>query len=314
MTARPSARSLARSGRPRRQAVPGQPGAYSRSANEICMTPKAAGMREHRLTWAAAERTAEGLSERDRAVMESVGRCRVLTGGQLERLHFSDLQAAHRDRTRRRVLARLTDQFVLTTLERRIGGARAGSTGLVFALGPTGQRLRALTDIASSQTGRNRQPHTPTVRFLQHSLAVSELYVQLVERARAGSLTLRSFRAEPACWWLDDNGGWIKPDAHAVVGNGDIEDGWAIEVDMATESLPTLRRKLRDYLSWVERGVPGPDDGIFPRVLLAVSSTPRRTALRALVADLPVPADALFVVELLDSAVQRIVSSLQEAA
>ena len=186
-------------------------------------------MREHRVSWAAAERIAAGLSERDQAIVSAVGRVRVLTGRQLERLHFADLQGAHRDRTRRRVLARLVTLQVLTTLERRIGGARAGSAGLVFVLGLVGQRLATLSpnlspNQGSVTAGRARQPHTPTDRFLKHSLAVSELYVQLVELARQQSFTLAGFQGEPACWWLDSAGSWIKPDAYACLETTDVTD------------------------------------------------------------------------------------------
>src|SRR5262245_62962246 len=101
-------------------------------------------MAERRVTWAAVRRIAEGLSERDRAILADVARVRVLSGRQVERLHFADLAGQHRDRTRRRVLERLTALQLLTTLERRIGGVRAGSAGLVFALGAAGQRLLTL--------------------------------------------------------------------------------------------------------------------------------------------------------------------------
>lgn len=197
-------------------------------------------MRERRVTGAAAARIAEGLSERDRAILADVGRVRVLTGRQVERLHFAELAGVHRDRTRRRVLERLADLQLLATLERRIGGVRAGSAGLVYALGPAGQRLLAL-DANHGFEGRARRPGTPTPRFMIHNLAVAELYVGLAEAQRAGGLVLVDYRAEPACWWRSVEGEWIKPDAIAVVSAGEVEDSWAIEVDNATESLPTLK-------------------------------------------------------------------------
>jgi len=131
-------------------------------------------MGERRATWAAVGRIAEGLSDRDRAILADIARVRVLTGRQVERLHFARLEGAHRDRTRRRVLERLVDLGLLTPMERRIGGVRAGSAGLVFALGPAGQRLLAL-EAVSGLNGRARQPGTPTDRFLAHNLAVAEL-------------------------------------------------------------------------------------------------------------------------------------------
>src|SRR6266536_5163029 len=244
-----------------------------------------------RVTRAGVERVADGLGERDRAILASMSRLRVLTGRQVERLHFAGLGGAHRDRTRRRVLERLVGLGVLAPLERRIGGVRAGSAGLVFALGPVGQRLPGLMPTKGldwmTTVRRSRRPGTPTERFLKHSLAVSELYVHLVEHARGGLFQLITFRAEPACWWRDSEGMWIRPDAYVVVGTKEDrkaddawEDLWAIEVDMATESLPTLRRKLTAYLDLVEQGESGPDGGDLPGVLITVPDKHRLRDVR----------------------------------
>ena len=263
-----------------------------------------------RVTWAAVGRIVEDLSQRDRAILADVGRVRVLTGQQIGRLHFAELQGAHRDRTRRRVLERLVSLQLLATLERRVGGVRAGSAGLVFALGPAGQRLLVLEQNGSD--GRVRRPGTPTDRFLGHNLAVAELYVSLVEAARAGALTLATFDAEPDCWWRDSEGEWIKPDAYVMVSAGDVEDCWAIEVDMATESLPTLRCKLTTYLNLAANDERGPDGGVLPRVLVTVPNQRRRAALHDLVSGLPPPASELVTVVLAGKASLHFAEVLRE--
>lgn len=252
-------------------------------------------MRERRVTGAAVQRIAAGLSERDRAILADVGRVRVLTGRQVERLHFAELAGRHRDRTRRRVLERLTSLQLLATLERRIGGVRAGSAGLVFALGPAGQRLLDL-ETSYGVNGRVRQPGTPTERFLAHNLVVAELYVTLVETARIGDLVLVDFRAEPGCWWRDSEGEWIKPDAFVVISSGDVEDAYAVEVDQATESVPTLRRKLMVYLNLAATEERGPGGGPLPRVLVTVPDDRRLAVVRELVRSLPEPAGQLLAV------------------
>jgi hypothetical protein len=254
-----------------------------------------------RVIGARVAEVARGLSERDKAILDDVGRVRVLTGRQVERLHFAELAGRHRDRTRRRVLERLVHLQLLTPLERRIGGVRAGSAGLVFALGPAGQRLLAVHDHGTG--ARVRRPGTPTPRFMIHNLAVAELYVGLTEAARGGAFTLTGFRAEPACWWRTGEGVWVKPDAFAVVASGDVEDSWAIEVDQATESLPTLRRKLKVYLDLVASGERGPDGGVLPRVLVTVPEAGRLRAVREVVSSLPGPAEELFAVVLEERAV-----------
>ena len=98
-------------------------------------------------------------------------------------------RSSRRLNSRRRVLARLVANQLLTPLDRRIGGVRAGSAGLVFALGPAGQRLQALVADELSPSRRSRQPDTPTVRFLSHQLAVSELYVEFVEQTRGTAVS-----------------------------------------------------------------------------------------------------------------------------
>ena len=99
---------------------------------------------------------------------------------------------------------------------------------------------------AATNASRSRKPGTPTVRFLKHSLAVTELYVRLVEHARRDAADVARFDTEPACWWQDSEGTWIKPDASLTLSTSDVEDRWMVETDQATESLVTLRRKLLD--------------------------------------------------------------------
>jgi hypothetical protein len=268
-------------------------------------------MGERRVTGAAVQRIAAGLSERDRGILADVGRVRVLTGRQVERLHFAELHGAHRDRTRRRVLERLVSLQLLATLDRRIGGVRAGSAGLVYALGPAGQRLLAL-EADHDLGGRARRPGTPTPRFMIHNLAIAEQYVGLVEASRVGGLVLVDYRAEPASWWRGSEGEWIKPDALVVVSAGEVEDSWAIEVDQATESLPTLRRKLKVYLDLVTNGERGPRGGLLPRVLVTVPDARRLATVRELVRSLPEPAERLFTVTTHERAVRLIVEVLRE--
>jgi hypothetical protein len=195
------------------------------------------------------------------------------------------------------VLARLVVLGVLATLDRRIGGARAGSAGLVFAPGVAGQRLLPLlgAEHASELPARARRPWTPGNRFLKHSLDVSELGVRLREQERAGTLTVTRWAVEAAAAYPNGFGGWLKPDASVLLQAGDVEDSWVVELDRATESLPTLRYKLLAYVDVANAGQLGPD-GVIPRVLVAVSHEKsdviekRFMAIRELITSLPEPA------------------------
>jgi hypothetical protein len=263
-------------------------------------------VRTHHVEWVAAR-----LSERDWLVVEIINRLRLLRGDQLERLFFFSLSGRSKQVTRGRVLHRLVMWQVLDELPRRIGGSLRGSSGSVFALGLVGQRLIATQQLVNGQTRRVRHPGIPTDRTLAHTLAVSELYVGLREQGRVRGVQVVSFETEPACWWPNGLGGFIKPDAYVVLDSGSVRDHWWVEVDKASESLPTVKRKLESYLDFVARGQLGPSD-VMPRVLFTVPSTPRRGALHSILTRLPDPAQELFHIATEDHAVPLLFQVLKE--
>lgn len=240
---------------------------------------------------------AERLSVRDRRIVDSVNRLHLVSGWQLDRLHFANLTGRSRTVTRSRVLSRLVAWRVLQRLPRRVGGAMRGSSVAVYALDTTAQRLLIERANGSAAPTLVRKASVPSDRFVAHILAVTELHVQLVEAERRGELRLRQFTAEPAAWWPNGQGGWLKPDAFFVVSNGAVDHLWWLEADRATESLATIGRKLRTYLDFVQRGQVGPR-GAIPRVLMTVPHLARQAAITGLVARLPPPAEELFRVAL----------------
>ncbi|MEV6446363.1 replication-relaxation family protein [Amycolatopsis sp. NPDC051716] len=269
------------------------------------------GSRPARVRQAHLDWLAERLSPRDQAILLDLGRVRLLTSSQLERIHFVELSGRSRAVVRARVLKRLVDWRVIVSLPRRVGGlAGGGSSEAVFALDSAGQRLYRQW-AAETMPERVRRPSLPSERFVSHVLTVAELYVQAVEASRAGMLTLDHFAAEPDAWVHDGLGGWLKPDAVLVVHSAAAEDSWWIEVDKATEHVPTLRRKLSVYLDFVRRGQLGPG-GVVPRVLLTVPSAVRLDALRDVIAHLPEPASKLFVPVLEERAIPTVAEVLLE--
>jgi len=256
------------------------------------------------------EWVAERLSDRDWQIIEAMNRLRLMSGQQLERGYFAALAGHARTVVRGRVLRRLVRWQVLTVLPRRIGGAARGSAGAAFALGAAGTRLCAERPTTTSMP-RVRYPGAPTERSVRHTLAVSELYISLVEQARMQRAHLIAFEAEPASWWPNGLGGFIKPDAYTLLALGHVREHWWIEVDLATESLPTIKRKLLAYLEFVERGQLGPN-GIVPRILLSCSASTRCTTLRSVVSKLPSPASELFVALTDHQAAAHVLQSLRE--
>jgi hypothetical protein len=257
-----------------------------------------------RRTYITAQRLAElhrTLSARDWLLLATVARVRLATTRQLERVCFTDT-------TRRRargVLASLTDRQVLARLPRVIGGVRAGSSGFVYSVGIAGQRLLRLTGIRRSQ-----RPWNVGTGFLTHSLAVTELYVRLVESERAGQLELCDFASEPASWrtFAGPGGGHVvlKPDAIVTTRLGRFEDRWFIEVDLGTESAPTVARKCDTYRRYWQTGTEQARHEVFPKVLWLVRDAHRHTTLVDVCGRQPTEAWPLFTVAQFDDAIGRI--------
>ena len=251
----------------------------------------------------------ERLSARDWFIIQTLDRVRLASGLQLERLHFHELAGRSRSVMRWKVLKRLADYRVITALDRRIGSAQRGSTCTRYVLDSAGQRLVQLRAHREFPQRRFRRPGLPGERFVTHLLAVTELYVMLVEHARSGQFTLAEYQVESAAYWRDGLRGWIKPDAFVKLRQGTVIDYWWYEADLATESLPTVRSKLLTYLDFVRRGQLGPD-GVVPRVLIGVPTSQRQGAIQDLVGDLPSPAEVMFVVSLLPEAADVMIGEL----
>jgi len=241
-----------------------------------------------------------GLSVRDRAILGTVARVRVASGAQLVRLHLGDI----RPRQGREVLASLVARGLLARLPRQVGGVRAGSAGFVYSLGIAGQRL------TRPQGSRPQRPWQVSSRFLDHSLAVTELLVRLTEADRAGELWLVDFQTEPASWRtftaLGGGRAVLKPDAEVTIRLGRYEDRWFVEVDRATESGPTLLRKCQQYVSYWQSGVEQAAREVFPQVLWLVPDAARQTQLVEVLGQLPAEAWRLFTVAVYADGVARL--------
>jgi hypothetical protein len=258
------------------------------------------------------EWVSERLTSRDRQIVEAVNELRLLTGQQIERLFFSDLTPGRsRIVSRSRTLHRLVAWRVLAPLPRRIGGAGRGSSVQAFALDSTGQRLMREHLLETGKPPRVRRPGPPTERTVRHILAVSEACVALTELARDQHFSVEQFQAEPASWWPNGLGGFMKPDAYALLTAGGVRDHWWLEADLATESLPTVKRQLEAYVDFWDRGQLGPGK-IMPRVVIATTTPERGRSLAALVSRLPASPPDLFRVVQIHELAQALYQVLRE--
>jgi hypothetical protein len=256
-----------------------------------------------RLSQARLVELADALSERDRQVIETVARLRLVSGKQLERLFFADVvQGASRARLARRACRRLVERGVLGRLERRVGGARAGAAGYVYFDAPAAQRLLAYWQ--GEGLPRPRTAYEPGLAFVRHRLAVSECFVQLSEAERDGLLELLAFTTEPAVPFIGPGGARsvLRPDAFVrQSADGDTELHTFLEVDCASEGRAALARKAGAYVSAWRAGIEGP---VFPRVVWITTTEQRAEVIRETCAALPAETWKLFTVATAEGALE----------
>ncbi|MDQ6525557.1 replication-relaxation family protein [Nocardioides sp. LHD-245] len=237
-------------------------------------------------------RIADNIPERDRQVLDRIGEHRYLTTHQVQAFvftgHASDESAA---RTARYVLARLERLALIRSLARRIGGVRAGSAARVWQLAPAGARL--LRD-----DGSTFRTHEPSERFLAHCLAVADAHLAArAVRLRPGVQDV-TVQTEPDCWRrYTGQGGeprWLQPDLALSIQTAEYTDRWFIEVDLGTESLPTLLRKCGHYEAFRRSGIEQHENGTFPLVLWLFAKPERADRLRATVLRSPRLTPALY--------------------
>lgn len=270
-----------------------------------------AGGRPLRVRQSYVDQIAERLGARDLEIVALVNRFRLMTSHQLEALVFTDNSPQGRAVVRGRVLRRLVGWRVVTALPRRIGGnASGGSAATVYALDSVGRTLLAQHQALDGLAPRVRTG-MPGERTIQHTVAVAQLYTDLVVNGREADIAVPVFEAEPACWWPLTTGGFLKPDAYFVLAADGMRDHWWAEVDKATESVPTLRRKLVAYLDFFEGGQDGPR-GVMPRVLVTVPTVGRLRSVARLLTTLPDPADRLFLACLESEAARHLFRHLKE--
>lgn len=241
------------------------------------------------------ERLRSQLSERDVAIVSQIAELRLMSALQIKAMHFPvgehDNEPAA-SRACQRVLARLVRDRLLGRLDRRVGGVRAGSSGYVYGLGPVGQRVLDLD-------GPRRRYHEPTIRFLDHTLAITQLVVEVTTAARQGLLDVLACQAEPACYrQFSGLGGRevLRPDLFLGLGVGDFEHRWFIEIDRGSESVPVVVRKCHLFEAYYGSGREQAAHGVFPRVCWIVPDQRRALALRRAFARDRRLSDRLFVV------------------
>jgi hypothetical protein len=222
------------------------------------------------------------LSDRDHAILASLQSHRFLTTTQIQTFHFFEHTTnGSASRICRRVLTRLDAGRLIEHLERRVGGVRAGSASYVWRVGLIGDQVLR----QASGDGIRARRKEPSAHHLEHCLAIADAHLDLRQAAQKTRLELLNVETEPTCWrdYLGAGGQRevLKPDLYAVTASGDFEDHWFIEVDRATESLPTLLKKCGQYERYRRTGREQHGGGVFPVVVWSMPGERRAGKLRA---------------------------------
>lgn len=240
---------------------------------EVPAIPRRTGARQ-------LARIADRLSDRDRQVLRLVGEHRFLTTHQVQQFCFLDHQSqATASRVTRRVLGRLDRTGLLVPLDRRVGGYRAGSAATIWRLSASGRRLLGIDG--------KRGANTPSERFLKHCLAIADVHVLLAQHRRIEAIEGVAVEVEPASWRRYQGAAgeprWLQPDLYAEITTADFLDRHFIEVDLGTESLPTLLKKCQQYEEYRRSGVEQERHGSFPLVVWLFLDQDRARSLVAAV-------------------------------
>jgi len=242
------------------------------------------------------QRLCAQLSARDVAVLHDIAALQLMAARQVERLRFREGSPLTQARRARRTLERLHSLGLVTRLDRRIGGARAGSASYIYRLTPQGRHLLGLP---GPHGGRRRGHAEPSHHRTDHILTVTELAVRLHEAHRTGELELVRFEAEPTSWrtytGLAGEPHHLRPDAFVIIALGDWEHLWFIEVDLGTEHLRTIHQKANAYRDYARSGHEQTRWGIFPRVAFLATDPARCLAIGRTVLQSP-EAHSLFTI------------------
>ena len=84
-------------------------------------------------------------------------------------------------------------------------------------------------------------------------IAVSELSIQL---GNIKSIRVSGMKFEPVCWRNYQNK-TLKPDLYAITSDGEYEDHWFFEFDLATEAPSRIVSKCEQYQEYYNTGAEG---------------------------------------------------------
>ena len=222
-------------------------------------------------------------TDNDTQILYFLSQARFATTNQLARLFFaSSMRADTAIRRTNFALQSLKKAGLVSHLKRRIGGARRGSASYVWQI--TLQGLKLLKSQDDSITLRYKNQYEPTQHHVEHTLAITEVFIETLEAVRdSEKLSLEIFSFEPNSWRsyqkLSGIGRTLKPDAYLELVNHDYEDHYFLEIDRSTESLARVVNTCKKYIEYYRSGIEQRQKEVFPFVLWIVPDDKRKLAI-----------------------------------
>lgn len=212
-------------------------------------------------------------------ILQFLADARLATSSQLARLFFAE-SPTHRSQIRRSNLAtkQLKEAGLIYHQPRKIGGWTKGSSSYIWSL--TYKGWKKLKEVNSSISLRFRNRVDFSQNHVEHTLAITEIFVELKELERLGKIKLEEFHYEPKSWrYYSDIGGSslvLKPDAFAKITVGEYEDFYFFELDRSSESLTRIVNTCKKYIHYYNTGIEQRVNDIFPFVLWIVPDERRK--------------------------------------
>ncbi|GIG69318.1 replication-relaxation family protein [Phytomonospora endophytica] len=180
------------------------------------------------------------LTDRDLAIIDTLGDHHVLTTRQIMKLYFTSMTRTHE---------RLLLLYRLGVLNRFRAAVATGSVEYRWVLAHLGARIHAArhdTKPPTNSAVNDRLITTAASPKLTHLLGVNDFFCRL------GAATRHNPAIEVTDWWNETRctetcGGLVRPDGHATIHTGTRRFGFWFEHDTGTETHQQLQRKLDRY-------------------------------------------------------------------
>lgn len=243
------------------------------------------------------------MNPQEQAILTLLAECRMATTQQIARLMFND-SISKRSSLRRtnRTTRVLAQKQLIYALPRKIGGWTKGSASYIWRI--THRGLQDLKKHSPHISLRYRNRYYPTQHHVEHTLAVTELFVQLKELERQSHVNVLTFQFEPKSWRSYSNRlaeiRHLKPDAYSVVAVGEFEDSYFFELDRSSESLHRVVNTCKKYIHYYHSGIEQHERDVFPFVVWVVPDDKRQRAIQSAINEALDQFQVLFTVITLD--------------